>query len=419
MKRTLLPLALLLAALPLKAAGVIPIPPPGIEVPEATKAELSAGVIALGHEIEELRTALAGKPQLLALLPDVQIFHKSVDWALSYGEFFDAKQFEAAKRQLALGHERAQQLKEGKAPWASATGLIPRGYLSAIDGSVQPYGMVIPEGMTFDSTKPVRTDFWLHGRGEKLSELAFIEDRLKSAGEFLPKDYITVQLYERFCNANHFAGEMDLFEALDSVRHRYPVDTNRLIVRGFSMGGASAWAYATHHAGLWAGTSPGAGFAETAEFFHSFAPGKTPPPWWEQVLWRWYDATDYARNLSNTTMVAYSGEIDGQKQSADIMEKYLAQEGLKLDRVIGAKMGHKYDADSKTKIEAAMAAAAEKGRDEFPAQIKFTTYTLIYPHMKWAHLDGLAQQWERADVDAKVRRDDSGRDHEEHHRSAF
>ena len=34
--------------------------------------------------------------------------------------------------------------------------------------------------------------------------------------------------------------------------------------------------------------------------------------------------------------------------------------------------------------------------------MKFTTYTLIYSRMKWVQVEGLGQQWERAEVDAKV-----------------
>ena len=37
-------------------------------------------------------------------------------------------------------------------------------------------------------------------------------------------------------------------------------------MRGFSMGGAAAWHFAAHYAGLWAAAAPGAGFSETPEF---------------------------------------------------------------------------------------------------------------------------------------------------------
>ena len=407
MKNRLLPL-LCCVTLPLFAqqpeAPVRPVPPPGVPVPDAVRAELTAGAAALGKQIEELRTSLAGKRQL-ELLPDVEIFHKAVDWALRYDEFFDPKQFDAAKKELALGVERANSLRDGRAPWEEQTGLVVRGYRSRIDGSVQPYGLVIPDDWKPDPKKPTRLDFWLHGRGEKLSELSFLEDRMKNRGEFTPENTIVLHLYERFCNANKFAGEMDLFEALESARSHYPIDRWRVSVRGFSMGGGSCWQYATHHAGLWAAAAPGAGFGETEEFFHVYAEGKTPPPWYEQVLYRWYDSTLYSANLSNTTVVAYSGELDGQKQAADIMARYMEKEGLKLTHLIGPGVPHKYEPGTKPKIEEIVTAAANKGAEEFPEHVRFTTYTLVYARMKWLAVEGMEQEWERADVESTVKGD--------------
>ena len=47
------------------------LPPAGVAIPEKDRTELTAGATALGAEIESLRAALKGKPELLALLPDV------------------------------------------------------------------------------------------------------------------------------------------------------------------------------------------------------------------------------------------------------------------------------------------------------------------------------------------------------------
>ncbi len=389
------------------ANAVKPIPPRGIEVSGDVRIELTAGVEALGKEIEALKKQLASKPNLLAALPDVQIFHKAVDWALRYGEIFDAKQIAVAKKQLALGMERAKALREGQIPWNSQTGLVVRGYISEIDGSVQPYGLVIPEKWDLSAKTSRRVDFWFHGRAEKLSELAFLDERMSKKGEFAPEDAMVVHLYGRYCNANKFAGEMDLFEARDDLQKHYAVDSNRVTIRGFSMGGAACWQFATHYAGLWAAAAPGAGFAETAEFFNVFGPGKQPPPWWEQVLWRWYDATLYSANLANCPTIAYSGEVDKQKQAADIMLRFLEKEGLTIPHVIGPQMGHKYHPESKPKIEEFVSTAAEKGREVFPRKVRFTTYTLLYPRMEWLMLTAMEKHWERADLNADVADDGS------------
>ena len=126
------------------ADRVRPVPPKGIAVPDADRAALQAGVDELGKEIDALRDALKGKPDLLELLPDVQIYHNAVRYALAYDEFFNVREVAVAKKLLEQGMERAGQLREGKAPWNTATGLVVRGYVSKIDGSVQPYGLVVP-----------------------------------------------------------------------------------------------------------------------------------------------------------------------------------------------------------------------------------------------------------------------------------
>lgn len=391
-----LPLAAAIAAEP--QPEIRPIPPPGIEIPAADRTELQAGADQLAAEIAAVRRELADKPKLLAELPNVEIFHKAVDWALRYGEFFEAKQVAVARDQLAQGMARAAFLREGKTPWNEATGLVVRGYRSKIDDSVQPYGLVIPADWTPGDATPRRLDFWFRGRAEKGTELAFIDDRQRNKGEFVPAGAFVLHPFGRYCNANKFAGETDLFEALEDAKRHYPIDpTARFAVRGFSMGGAACWQFATHFPGFWAAAAPGAGFAETREFMRLGTPQKPLPPEWEQTLWRWYDSTLYAANLANVPTIAYSGEKDGQKQAADIMERFLEKEGLTIPHVIGPDMGHKYHPDSKPQIEEFVTQAVKKPAS---AHGRFVTYSLIYPEMGMGpiRLQQLEKHWERAEV---------------------
>ena len=417
--RVLLPLLLLLPALVPAATPATRLPPAGIEVPAAARAELTAGAAALGAEIAALRAELAagprGKPvessrsepvesprsELAELIPDAEIFHKAVDWALRYDEFFDLKQVAAAHRALATGRERVAALRRGEAPWRQATGLVVRGYRSKVDGSVQPYGLVIPPDLT--PGRPRRLMVWLLGRGEKRTELAFIGEREAGPPQLTPCDTVTLIPYGRFCNATKFAGETDVFEALAATRAEQPIDPDRILVAGFSMGGASTWHLATHHAGLWAAAAPGAGFAETAAYAKVFAPGKEPPTAWEQKLWGWYDATAYARNLSHCPTIAYSGEIDPQKQAADVMSAALAQEGLTLPHLIGPGTAHKYHPEVRQDLTARLETLLDRGRDPRPATLRVTTRTLRYPGASWLRFEGLAEHWSRADLEGRLR----------------
>jgi hypothetical protein len=379
------------------------VPPPGIDVPAGERQELQAGVEELGKEIDGLRAALKGKPQLLELLPDVQVYLKAVDWALRYNEFYKPAEFKTAHTLLKEGMERAKQLREGKAPWTTATGLVVRGYVSKIDGSVQPYGLVVPPSYQPNSPYHHRLDLWCHGRGETLTELSFIEGREKSPGEFTPPHAFVLHLYGRYCCANRFAGEVDCFEAMDHVKAHYPIDENRVVIRGFSMGGAACWHLAVHHPGVWAAAAPGAGFSETADFLKVFQKESVKPTEYEKKLWHWYDATDYGLNLSDCPTVAYSGEIDQQKQAADMMARALTAEGMTLEHVIGPKTPHRYEPGAKEEISRRIDRIVAGGRNPLPNRVRFTTWTLGYNQAFWVTVDGLEQHWERARVDAQFR----------------
>lgn len=402
---------LLLAALVLQSSGDGPadnvvdnvrtIPPPGIAVPHAEKERLSNGLAKLEQAIEQARQT---RDKLATnFLPDLLIFRNAVHYALKYDEFLDTNQLTSADKLLQDGLKRAQQLAEGLTPWHSATGLVVRGYKSRIDHSIQPYGLVVPASYAADAITPRRLDIWFHGRDEKLTEIKFLTDRQRSYGEFLPENAFVLHLYGRYCNANKFAGEVDLFEALAEVKRNYRIDENRILVRGFSMGGAACWQFAVHYPGQWAGAAPGAGFSETPEFLKVFQNEPINPPWWEQKLWRMYDCTDYAINLFNCPTVAYSGESDKQKQAADIMARALRQEGIELTHIIGPNTAHKYEPGAKEEINRRMDSIATTGRNPFPREIKFSTWTLRYNECHWLEVEGLAEHWERARVDASIK----------------
>src|SRR5262249_39562262 len=207
--------------------------------------------------------------------------------------------------------------------------------------------------------------------------------------------------YGRYCNANHFAGEIDALEAIEHVKKHYPIDDNRIVVRGFSMGGAACWNYAVHYADRWVAAAPGAGFSETPDFLRVFQNEAYHPPWYEEKLLHWYDCTDWAINLFHCPTVAYSGEKDKQKQAADIMAAAMEKEDLTLKHIIGAGAGHAYTPAAKAEINRRIDAIAELGRDLTPGQIRFTTYTLRYNRMHWIVVDGLEQHWERAPIEAE------------------
>jgi hypothetical protein len=376
------------------------VPPVGVEVDEADRKLLVTGLSELNDLIVTIRKSKDAKAR--ALLPDVEIYQRAVDNALRYQEFFREGDVKKGKDVLQAGLARARLLVQGEAPWTRASGLVVRGYRSRIDHTVQPYGLVIPPGYQFTGSRPHRLDVWFHGRGETLSEVSFIDQRSKSVGQYAPRDTIVLHPYGRYSNAFKFAGETDVLETLEAVKKHYRVDKNRVAMRGFSMGGAACWQFAVHYADRWFVANPGAGFSETPEFLRFFQQETLTPTWYEKKLWHWYDCTDYALNLFHCPTVAYSGELDIQKQAADIMAAALQKEGLELLHVIGPHTKHRLHPDSKQEIERRLDSLAEQGRRVNPRSVHFATYTLKYNRMHWVVIDALKEHWERAQVDAQT-----------------
>ncbi len=372
-----------------------PLPPPGIPIPAEERQSLET-------ELQRLKEALAPLRRS-PHIEDIAVIERAVESALKYNEFYLPAEFGRAHDLLALAMDRADQLAAGRTPWTRATGLVPLGYQSKIDDSIQPYGLVIPPSFSQNSPRRWRLDIWLPGRGDTRSELAFLWQRLTSSGEFTPRDTIMLHVYGRYCNATKFAGEMDVLEALADVKRRYAIDENRISVRGFSMGGASTWHLGAHYAGLFAVAAPGAGFAETLEY-QKFTPEAIKAlPNWERQLLHWYNATDYAANFYQLPLVAYSGEKDKQIQAAQIMAKALEGEGLSLAHVIGPNTEHKYEPQAKLEVARRVDALAEHGRHPVPRKLRFVTYTLHYNQMRWLELLGLEAHWDRARVEAEIR----------------
>src|SRR6266478_6061198 len=100
-------LLLIAASLYGQNTPIRPVPPPGIAVSPEDRKDLEAGLKRLAASIEKLQ----GK----SLLPDVQIFHEAVRFALTYNEFFKPEEVYRAKELLRYGQARAEELANGTA----------------------------------------------------------------------------------------------------------------------------------------------------------------------------------------------------------------------------------------------------------------------------------------------------------------
>ena len=378
------------------------IPQLGIEISEADRAEFEAGLKKLDASLQQLRKKKDKRS--VTLLPDVEIFYRAVHTTLMHQEFFNKRDVQAGKRVLQAGQTRADQLLRGVAPWIIKTGLVVRGFRSNLDDTVQPYGLVVPESFNPKANgKKFRCDLWFHGRGERLSEVAFIDQRMRYHHPVEPENTIVLHPYGRYSNAFKFAGEIDVLEGLQSAKQHYPIDDDRISVRGFSMGGAGCWQMAVHYPDLFFACNPGAGFSETPLFLKSFQKETLKPTWYEKKLWQWYDCPGYATNLYHCPTIAYSGEFDTQKQAADVMEVAMEKVGINMQHLIGPKMKHRMHPEVFEIIEQKLSNLAKQGRNRVPTHIHFATYTLKYNRLHWLTINRMKEHWKKAQMDGFIK----------------
>ena len=394
------------------AAASAQTPPPQVFPPSAEQQRrIESKLAELSSRIE----TLTDRRLDAALVADVDVYRRAAANILKFPEEFAREEFTPnTVAVLERGLARARELEAGAPTWPKKKGHVVRAYVSRIDGTVQPYGLTIPD--SYDGTKPVRLDIWQHGTNRTLNEIAFIIQQESDRPIPAEQDYIQLEPLGRTNVSYRWAGEADLFEALASVQQRYKIDPKRIALRGFSMGGASSWHLGLHHPGRWGAIEAGAGYTETRRYGQR----ENLPPYQEAML-HYYDAVDYSLNAFNTPTVGYGGETDRQLQASVNIREQLTKEGFHFEQdgpyrwitkdlralfLIGPKTGHSWHPESKAESSAFIRKALETA-DQIPSRVRFVTYTTRFNRAHWLTVEALDQTYSRAEVDAT--RSDDGR----------
>jgi dienelactone hydrolase len=393
--------AIVCAALAVPSA--LSLAPPAPAPDKDTLEKIQARTDKLAAALEHLLNRKVSDPQLA----DSEVFHKAAAWVVKQDEL---RSPEAAAWTLAAlndGLLRASQAARGDAPWLATTGrAVVRGYRSRIDGSVQPYAVLLPHDYGNDRRKHYRLDVVLHGRDDGLSEVKFLHQH---RGERpAPKDlaHVEVHVYGRGNNAYRWAGESDVSEAVANFlavetllgRANF-LDLARVVLRGFSMGGAGTWHLGLHRPDQWCCIGPGAGFTTTHGYVKGL-PARLPD--YQEACLHIYDAVDYAENAANVPVVAYAGAADRQLRAARTIEAKLKPLGIPMTLLVAPGVGHRMPPPEwQKKAEAEYARCAERGRPEYSGKIRFVTYTLKYPSCFWLDVMGLERHYRRSSVEAE------------------
>lgn len=380
--------------------------PPNYDPPKVQKPD-DATLERIEHKTEELRQAIAAlEEQKLAdhVLIEVLVYLKAAENIVRFDEWYAAESGPWALDTLDQGLARAKQAASGQTTWDAPGQWVVRAYRSAVDGSIQPYAVLLPHDYGQDPKRKWRLDIVLHGRDSALTEAKFIATHRGEA----PPDlgFVQLEVYGRGNNAYRWAGEADVFEAAAwfqfgppqlGRRLPGPIDRDRIVLRGFSMGGAGTWHIGLHHPSKFCVIGPGAGFTTTHGYVANL-PEKLPD-YVEKCL-HIYDAIDYAQNAFNVPVVAYSGEKDAQKQAADNIQAALAEfpEPLRFTHLIAPGLEHQMPREWQDKAEVEYRKFADAGHKK-PERVRFVTYTPKYGVCDWVRIDALGTTFDRALVD--------------------
>lgn len=379
---------------------------------EAERKVIVAELEPLQERLAKLRQAPNIKPDRWA---DAQIFVKGVVWALDFGPVADAPSRELVQKGLRRARERIDALAAGRQPWTETRGKRSvRGFISAVDGSVQPYCLVVPAG--YDPARPMRLDVILHGStaATGIGELLFLNaaDGGDDAGSAAStNNFIELHPLGRLGeNAYRFEGETDVDEAIEAVCRDYEIDRTRIVLRGGSLGGVGTWQLGLKRPDRYVALGPAAGPVDTVVFANS--------PWehfvrldpltpWQKTMLHLVDAIDYTANAGMVPVVAVMGDKDPYFGSHLLIEKAFAEEGIPFVGLVDHGAGHSVTARVMEEQLVLLGEYASRGRDPFPKHVRFVTWTLKFNRCDWLEVLGLAAHYQRAEIEAHIAADES------------
>lgn len=213
--------------------------------------------------------------------------------------------------------------QSGEDPYASVVRPHRRAFRSAYDDSLQPYTLKLPEG--YDPSRQYPLLVFLHGSG---SDERGVLNQARSGG-----DFIELAPYGRdkyFCYSSD-SSQVDILGAIQDVATHFSVDTNRMVVGGFSMGGYGALRTFYEYPELFRGVAVFAGHPRLAS---EWLDGEHPD---------FLQAT-YLENFNNLPVFVYHGRRDGALPvaKAEALVQTLEAVGARVESSIVSDKRHEY-----------------------------------------------------------------------------
>ena len=212
---------------------------------------LPVHIESLAEALRQLRARLAKAPKKDALA--------TAEYAVTLYERADAGDINPGRvnfgEEFASANAILDALEAGKDPFAGRHGDSRRAYRSAVDNTLQPYRLFVPE--KYDGSKATPLVVALHGMGGDENSIfdqysnGLLKREAERAGFLVvcPKGRETASMYRG-------AAERDVLDVLAEVRKAYRVDPARIYLMGHSMGAYGTWSIAMDYPEIFAALAP-------------------------------------------------------------------------------------------------------------------------------------------------------------------
>ncbi|MHB8997019.1 MAG: carboxylesterase family protein [Armatimonadota bacterium] len=355
-------------------------------------------VEALRRDVEQLQSA-APTPAIERNLPLAQLAVKKAR-LLSTGQFWGAPD-NFRELMLKQGEQAVARAKAGEAPPLTPGKLNELAYVTANDGTVQPYYLYVPPDYAPEKKWPLIV--FLHGYVPSISVLEpWIpsEEQCDVAGTH---GAMLLVPYGRRNTDFQGIGEVDVLASMAEVCRWYPVDQDRVYLSGVSMGGMGAWNIALRHPGMFAAVTPMCGQTDMFRWW-KWDREQTEP--WKRWLIDWDNALEQVPNLRNQHVFVQHGLQDNliPVEQTKLMAEAAEQAGTPIKTYYFPDEGHfiYFRTDS---YDNAWSWQKQFKLERSPKRVDFKTWSLEYDRAYWLRVSRLEEWGKPGMISAEVNAD--------------